>query len=70
MPHTFHSPTVIPTPDVHRGQLWKDDVLKITYRVIMQHAIGVDVKCISDETGAQWQDRLPREAFEELTLVN
>ena len=74
MAHIFTNMTVtpaIPALDIHVGQLWRDYVLDITYRVLVKNASGAYMRCISDVTGKVWYDTMPFECFAtELTLVN
>lgn len=57
-------------PAIQRGQLWRDEVLDITYRTLAKANDGWHVRCIG-EAGKVWLDVMPVECFAtELTLVN
>jgi hypothetical protein len=63
------APTVT-LPAIERGQLWRDEVLDITYRTLTKARDGWHVRCIG-AAGTPWLDVMPFECFTtELALVN
>lgn len=66
---TFTRPSTVTLPAIERGQLWRDEVLDITYRTLAKTSKGWHVRCIG-AAGKPWLDVMPVACFAtELTPV-
>jgi hypothetical protein len=64
LPILTAAPTVT-LPAIERGQLWRDEVLDITYRTLVKHPSqnGWHVRCLGGDSGNIWYDVMPTECF-------